>query len=127
MSGGLREQDWRESESANRAKDIRDERNAAARERASQYNAGLPQQQFTNALAKATGQLPSTSAVGNALMQGAQDARASAAGVSNIIGKAYDGDDKGAPVGSTYLYDRDSNNFARRNSASDISRGDDEK
>jgi len=86
MSGGLREQDWREAESANRAKDIRDERNAAARERAAQYNAGLPQQGFNNSLAKATGQLPSTSAVGNVLAGQAADTRALTGGLIQAAG-----------------------------------------
>lgn len=90
MSGALREQDWRESESANKAKDLRDERNAAARERAAQYNAGLPQQGFNNQLAKATGQLPSTSAVGNAMAANAQGTRDMTAGLIQTAG-AYGG------------------------------------
>lgn len=126
MAGGLREQDWREQEAANRAKDIREERNAAAREKATLYNAGLPQQGFNNALAKATGQLPSTSAVGNAMAQGAADTRALTSGLVTAAG-AYGGVNKngGAASGAqTYLYDSDANNFAGRGSPSDLSNGD---
>jgi hypothetical protein len=108
-SGALREQDWREEESANRAKDIRDERNAAARERAAQYNAGLPQQGYNNAMSKATGQLPSTSAVGNVLAGQADSTRALTAGLINTVG-AYDKVNKNSAAqqndgGSTYSYD----------------------
>ena len=105
MSGGLREQDWRESESANRAKDLRDERNAAAREKAATYNAGLPQQGFNNAMAKATGQLPSTSAVGNVLGQQAQDTRALYSGLGAAANQAYSGSRNDGQVGATYSYD----------------------
>jgi hypothetical protein len=128
MSGGLREQDWRESEAANRAKDIRDERNAAARERAAQYNAGLAQQGFNNAMAKAIGQLPSTSAVGNVLGGQAQDTRALYSGLGaagNQAVSAYSGKRNDGSQVQTYLYDRDSNNFAGRGSPSDISDPDD--
>lgn len=119
MSGGLREQDWRESETANRAKDIREERNAAARERATMYNAGIPQQGFNNAVSKATGQLPSTSAVGNVLAQGAADTRGLYSGLGAA---AYQGVNKNGGA-QTYAYnpDSDSNNFAGRGSPSDIS------
>lgn len=120
MSGSLREQDWRESESANKAKDLRDERNAAARERASQYNAGLPQQTFTNKLAKATGQLPSTSAVGNVHAQNAADERAKTAGLIQAAG-AYG--NKNNSGGSTYSFD--SNDYAKRHGPQDISDPDD--
>lgn len=126
MSGALREQDWREGETANRAKDLRDERNAAARERAAQYNAGLPQQGFTNALAKATGQLPSTSAVGNVLAGQAQGTRDMTAGLIQATG-AYGGVNRNAAGqssgGSTYSYD--SNDYAKRGGPQDISDPDD--
>lgn len=104
MSGGLREQDWRESESANRAKDLRDERNAAERARVGTYNAGLAQQGFNNAMAKATGQLPSTSAVGNVLNQQAQDTRALYSGLGSAANQAYGGVTKNGGT-QTYTYD----------------------
>lgn len=123
-SAGLREQDWREGETANRAKDIRDERNAAAREKAQYYNAGLPQQRFANAMGKATGQMPATSAVGNAYAGGANDARGAAAGMVGAAG-AYGNVDKNAAA-QTYNYSPDSNQYAQRGSPGDISE-DDEK
>lgn len=89
ISGGLREQDWREQETANRAKDIREEANARERARVGQYNAGLAQQGFSNAMAKATGQLPSTSAVGNAMAQGAADTRGFFSGMGAAANQAY--------------------------------------
>lgn len=131
LSGGLREQDWREKESANRAKDLRDERNAAARERANTYNAGLAQQGFTNAMAKATGQLPSTSAVGNVLGTQAADTRALYSGLGAAMNQAvgaYGGvtSNGGATQpAQTYTYSADSNNYAGRGSPSDISEDDD--
>jgi hypothetical protein len=126
MAGGLREQDWREAETANRAKDIRDERNAAAREKANLYNAGLPQQGFNNALAKATGQLPSTSAVGNALSQQAQSTQQLYAGLGQAANQAYGNVNSNAAAdsdGQTYSYD--SNDYAKRGGAQDISDPDD--
>lgn len=120
MSGSLREQDWREGESANRAKDLRDERNAAARERASQYNAGLPQQGFNNRMAKATGQLPSTSAVGNVLAGQAQGTRDMTAGLINAVG-AYPNNGKSNTSGGGSTYSYDSNDYAKRGGPQDIS------
>ena len=133
-SGGLREQDWREQESTNRAKDLREERNAAARERAAVYNAGLPQQMFTNALAKATGQLPSTSAVGNALSANAASTQQlwsglGAAGntaLQSYTGTRNDGSGGGnQPPQQTYTYNPDE--YGNRGGAQDISRGDEDK
>jgi hypothetical protein len=131
LAGGLREQDWREAESANHAHDARDERNAAAREKAQYYNAGLPQQNFTNALGKATGQLPSANAYGGALGAGATDARTSAGGMAGIIGagaNAYGGVTKNGGTGSgtqTYSYNPDES--GDRGGAADLLRGEDDK
>lgn len=121
MAGGLREQDWREGEAAARAKDIRDERNAAAREKAQYYNAGIPQQQFTNALGKATGQLPSSNAYAGGLGAGATDARASAAGAAGVIGAAST-----YPTNETTTYTYNPDETGNRGGAADLSR-DDEK
>lgn len=55
MAGHLREQDFGEGSARANAKDAADRWNAAAREKAGYYNAGLAQQQFTNKLSKATG------------------------------------------------------------------------
>lgn len=125
MSGALREQDWREGEAAARAKDIRDERNASAREKAQYYNAGIPQQQFTNALGKATGQLPSANAYAGGLAAGATDARASAAGMAGVVG-AYGNANNTA--GQTYTYDPEIAKLdenGQRGGYTDLSRGDD--
>ena len=126
-SGGLREQDWREQEAANRAKDLRDELNRGAREKAGYYNAGLPQQGFNNAVTKATGQLPAANNLANAYGNAATDARASAAGMACIVG-AYGGVSKnGGTDSGAQTYSYDSNDYARRGSASDLSKDDDEK
>lgn len=95
MSGALREQDWREKETSSRAKDLRDERNSAAREKAGYYNAGLPQQGFNNAVTKATGQQTGVNAMAQGLNAAAQDTRASAAGMAGVVG-AYGNVDKNA-------------------------------
>ena len=89
MSGGLREQDWREKESSARARDLREERNAGARQRAAYYNAGLPQQQFNNQITKVTGQQTGVNNMANMYGNLAIDARASAAGLAGVVG-AYD-------------------------------------
>lgn len=108
MTSALRGQDWSESESANRAKDLRDERNAAAREKAQYYNAGLPQQQFQNQVTKATGQSSGANNLAAAYGNAATDARGSAAGVAGIIGAAGSGSgsaDRGYdPGANTYEY-----------------------
>lgn len=112
-SGALREQDWREAETANRAKDLRDERNAAAREKAQYYNAGLPQQNFSNAMSKATGTQPAANAYSGGLGAAATDARGSAAGIAGVVGAASSGSAYGGvtsnggadPGGTTYEYD----------------------
>jgi hypothetical protein len=57
-TGQVRGQDWAENASAAGARDARAESNAARREKSKYYNAGLPQQGFANAMAKATGQMP---------------------------------------------------------------------
>lgn len=124
-SGGLREQDWREKESPARAKDLRDELNAAARQKATLYNAGIPQQQFNNAVTKVTGQQTGVNNMAQGLGAAATDARASAAGMAGVVGSmnqpAY-GDG-----GGSYQYSSDSNQYAKRGGAQDISKGDDEK
>jgi hypothetical protein len=56
MAGHLRSQDFDEAQARATAKDAADRWNASAREKAGYYNAGLPQQQFTNQVTKATGQ-----------------------------------------------------------------------
>lgn len=131
MSGGLREQDWREGETSNRAKDIRDERNAAAREKAALYNAGLPQQQFHNALAKATGQLPSANAVGSALSQQAGDTRQLHSGLGSSMNQAYGSVTRNGgstqPQSQSQTYEYNADLEGDRGGPADISRDDDEK
>lgn len=129
LASGLREQDWREGETANRAKDLRDERNAAAREKAGYYNAGIPQQQFNNQVTKVTGQGNATNAMAQGLGAAATDARASAAGMAGVLG-AYGNVDKNAAANTgatTYSYDdkstRDLN--GERGGYSDLSNPDD--
>lgn len=125
QAGGMREQDWREHEASARAKDMRDERNAAAREKAQYYNAGIPQQQFTNALGKATGQLPSANAYAGALGAAATDTRQSAAGLGNIAHGAYDGMTRPSTTTNTYTYNPDAT--GDRGGVTDLSRDEDDK
>lgn len=88
MAGGLRSQDWQENEVAAKAKDLRDERNSAAREKAAYYNAGLPQQQFNNRLTKITGQQNGVNNMAQFYGNMANDTRASTAGLVGLAGKA---------------------------------------
>jgi len=129
MAGGLREQDWREEEAAKRAQDFRDERNATAREKAQYHNAGLAQQQFGNAMAKATGSLPSASLYASGLGGAANDARASAAGMGNIANQAAQGGG-GTPQpaysdnGGAYTYQHDADLNGERGGYADLTKDD---
>ncbi len=107
MAGGLRETDWREKEASARAKDIRDERNAAAREKAQYYNAGLPQQNFSNAMAKATGKLPAANAYAGGLGAAAADKRGEYAGYAGVLGAYPNSTGDGDGGGTNYRYDYD--------------------
>jgi hypothetical protein len=53
----VRGQDWAEAAQTAGARDARAESNVGRREKANYYNAGLPQQNFTNKMSKNTGQL----------------------------------------------------------------------
>jgi hypothetical protein len=125
MAAGLRNEDWAQKDAAARARDMRDERNAAAREKAQYYNAGLQQQNFSNAMAKATGSQPAANAYAGGLAAGATDARMSAAGMGSIANQAVNGI---TPPSSkdpyTYSYD-DPNNYAGKGSPSDLRDPDD--
>lgn len=125
MAGGLREQDWREGETAARAKDIRDERNASAREKAQYYNYGLPQQNFSNAMSKATNQQPAANAYSGGLGAAAGDARANAAGMAGVLGQmnqpAYPTTENAGST--TYNYNPDE--YGTRGGAADLSKNDD--
>jgi hypothetical protein len=91
MAAALRNEDWQQKSSAAHAKDLRDERNAAAREKAQYYNAGIPQQQFTNDIARKTGAMPAANAYGGALAANATDTRQSAAGLGAVANQAASG------------------------------------
>jgi hypothetical protein len=95
MAAAMRNEDWNQKSAVAHAKDLRDERNAAAREKAQYYNAGLPQQNFNNAMSRVTGSQPAANAYGGALAAGATDARASAAGMGNIVNQMGKGSQPG--------------------------------
>lgn len=86
MARGMRETDWREQESANRAKDLRDERNANAREKAGYYNAGLQQQNFQNQMAKTGAAGGATTNLANAYGNAAAGTRGEFAGYAGVLG-----------------------------------------
>jgi hypothetical protein len=127
MAAAMRNEDWSQKDAAARARDMRDERNAAAREKAQYYNAGLPQQRFTNEMARATGSQPASNAYAGALAAGATDARMSAAGMGNVANQAVNGitSSKGK---DPYVYDSnnyDSNDYASAGGNQDIRDPDD--
>lgn len=74
-SGRLREQDFGEASRKASAQDEINRWNASAREKAGYYNAGLGQQQFQNAMAKATGQANATNNLAGAYGNEAQGVR----------------------------------------------------
>jgi hypothetical protein len=103
LTSQLRGEDFSEKDAAARAKDLRDQRNAAAREKAQYYNAGLPQQAFNNAMAKATGTGNPTNALAAALTGAGADARMNAAGMAGVAGAMGNGNLYNQPQsGSTY-------------------------
>ncbi len=55
LDSQLRGEDFSEADTANAAKDARDQLNQAARQQAQYYNAGLPQQQFSEAAMQKAG------------------------------------------------------------------------
>ena len=106
LVGSMRSQDWGEKAQAAQAKDMRDELNRNAREKANYYNAGLPQQGFENAMAKATGTGNPTNSLQAALENAGNQTRADAAMGVNAIGAATkpSGGGGGGGGGDTYTY-----------------------
>ena len=111
MAGKLRGEDFNEKDTAARARDLRDERNAAAREKAQYYNAGIPQQQFANQLSKVSGQAPAANAYAGGLAGAATDTRMNAAGLGNVVNQlgentsANNGGGGGGGNDYSYTYD----------------------
>lgn len=127
MARGMRETDWREQESANRAKDLRDERNANAREKAGYYNAGLQQQNFQNQMAKTGAAGGATTNLANAYGNAAAGTRAEMAGYAGVLGATNNGGGSAYGGNSGGAYSYDSNDYAGRGSPSDLSKDDPEK
>ncbi len=88
QAGSLRGQDRSEASEAARAADERNRWNASAQEKAQYYNAGLPQQQFGNQMAKATGQAGAVNNLAGAYGQEAQGIRDQGAKNSAAVGQA---------------------------------------
>lgn len=80
MAGGLRSQEYGEKSDVARAKDIINQYNASARERAQSYNLGLPQQQFANQMALTGAKVSTKTGQGNRAMQEGQGIRMAAGG-----------------------------------------------
>lgn len=87
LAGDVRGQDFGERMASARARDQIAAYNAAAQERANRYNAGLPQQQFQNRLAKASAGLQGTNALAGLHQQGAQQAYNQSAGYGAAAGR----------------------------------------
>lgn len=108
LQSQLRGEDWSEADTANQAKDMRDERNANAREKAQYYNAGLPQQNFADAMQKAGAAGAPTGNLASAYQQAGVDQRQQAAGIGAIAGQAAGSGTYGAPTNTTtYTYNPD--------------------
>lgn len=100
-TGALRGQDFGENVTAAGARDARAEGNAGRREKATYYNAGLPQQGFANAMSKATGQVPAGNNLAAAYGANAQGTRdfwgnmGAAAGAGARSNNSYTGSGSG--------------------------------
>lgn len=105
LTSQMRGEDWNEQSQANSAKDARDQLNAGAREKAQYYNAGLAQQGFNNAMAKATGSGNPTNALVGGLENAGNGMRADTAMISNAVGAAGSLYNPKTSGGSTYTYD----------------------
>ncbi len=90
-AGGVRGQDFSEAAQKASAQDSIDAWNAGAQEKAQQYNAGLPQQQFSNQLAKVTGNAGAVGNLANAYGNEAQGVRNQYAGYGQAAGQAVNG------------------------------------
>lgn len=86
MEGNLRNQDWGEESQTASAKDARDQLNAAAREKAQYYNAGLPQQQFADEMQKTGASGAAAGNLAGAYANAGNNAMNQARGISNVVG-----------------------------------------
>lgn len=125
MESSLRNQDWSEQAQAANAKDLRDQYNAAAREKAQYYNAGLPQQTFQNQMSKANAGNAPTNAMGNALQGAGTGARQDAAGLIGVLGAAGKGKNgqTGQPTDPGLDYSGQQDYSGSRGGAGDLSGG----
>lgn len=88
-AGALRGQDFAEATAKAQARDEINRWNASAREKSSYYNAGLAQQQFGNAMAKATGQQAGANNLASAYGNEAAGVRGQGAAAGQIASAAY--------------------------------------
>jgi len=129
MAAALRNEDWAQKDAAAKARDIREERNANAREAANRYNAGLAQQNFQNHMARETGSQPAANSLGGAY----NTAGSNALGAANTmqvaagqIGRTPTGGGGGGN-GDPYTYDYNPDETGNRGGAADLSKDDPDK
>ena len=118
LAGEVRGQDYGEKARAAEARDEIARRNAASREKARYYNAGLAQQQFGNRMSRLGGMQGPGNNLASFYGQGAADARAAGAGYGRAAyegGRAFDswrnssgGDRRRSP------YEEEDSEFNRR-------------
>lgn len=97
MASSMRGEDFNERMRAAAARDAREQWNAASREKAGYYNAGLPQQQFNNRLTKITGSFAPGSNLAAAYGNEAQGQRSFWSGLG--ASAKYGADAYGRPSG----------------------------
>lgn len=105
MESGMRNQDWGEKAQAAGATDMRAELNRNAREKAQYYNAGIPQQNFNNAMSKATGTGNPTNALAGALQNAGANAALNGANIGAASAAAARGGVVPPAPTNTYTYD----------------------
>jgi len=100
-AGALRGQDFGEASAKAQARDEINRWNAAAREKANYYNAGLEQQQFNNRFSKVTGQQAGVNNLAGAYGNEAQGVRGQYAALGQAIGAGINSGKSGAGDGGS--------------------------
>ena len=91
LAGDIRRADFGEGSARAQAKDTADRWNASARQRATEYNAGLPQRQFNNRVSRSTGAQGAGSNLAGLYGNQAQGARNESANCAQAAGLAAQG------------------------------------
>lgn len=101
-AGKVRSEDFSEASQKAKSQDAINQWNAGAAEKANYYNAGLPQQQFTNEMSKVGAAANPTNNLAGAYANEASGVRSTAAGLGNAAGSAFGSSGSGTNGSGTY-------------------------